>query len=434
MRAAMPRTVPLLSGFWEKSGALLWPQDRQGGGYGELIRASRWSLLFCFGFVFASGFGQTFFISLFQAQWQAEFDLSAAQMGTLYGLATLASGLFLPIGGRWLDFAAPARAGLLVLLGLACAAVVIAGSVSGWMLAIGLFALRFFGQGMSATLGSTYAARWFEHNRGRAISLSGLGYPASEAVMPFLATGAIALIGWRWAWGGVALGVVAIGIPLLFAGLARRDQRGEAGDEAEPSDKSNGGPERPAAHSVWLDRRFQLMIGVVAPLPFVGTGVIFFQATLAESRGWSVALFPLGFLLFALVRAFVSLSAGAWVDKVGAARLLVLPGLAFAVAIAALMHPSVWVIFAFFVMMGVSFGSSGAIMTSAFTEIFGKERIGTVRGASSSVAVFLTAAAPALFGWILAAGIAIESILGVCAVVLVVLPGACAFGLRRRLA
>ncbi|HEX9785867.1 MAG TPA: hypothetical protein VGA56_24455 [Opitutaceae bacterium] len=62
------------------------------------------------------------------------------------------------------------------------------------------------------------------------------------------------------------------------------------------------------------------MLAVTAPVPFVGTGVIFFQGTIGEIRGWSPAVFPTGFMLFAIVRALFSLSAGAWVDRIGSVR------------------------------------------------------------------------------------------------------------------
>lgn len=130
-------------------------------------------------------------------------------------------------------------------------------------------------------------------------------------------------------------------------------------------------------------------------------------------------------MLFALVRATVSLSAGAWVDRVGALRLIAIPGLAFSIGVLVLLSSNPVVILSFFVLMGISFGASGAVMTAAFTELFGKEHIGAVRGASSSISVFVTAAAPVLFGWILTFDGGITIILTGYAGLLVVLPLSC---------
>lgn len=317
----------------------------------------------------------------------------------------------------------PRRAALMVLLGLSLFTLLVSSIVNIWMLGICLFGLRFFGQGMSASLGVTYAARWFERNRGRAVSLSSLGYPLSEAVMPLSATLALATVGWRWTWVGSALLIWTILIPLALLSLRHRYRKGEAETIPGASDTGSGSPQSASSvtRSLWLDWRFYLMLGVVSPIPFVGTGVIFFQATLAESRGWGLAVFPSGFFLFAVVRAFFSLSAGAWVDRIGPLRLIGFPGLAFALAITFLLHPAVAMVIPFFIFMGISFGASGAVMTATFTEIFGKDRIGAVRGASSSVAVFVTAAAPALFGWVLDSGASLEQLLTGCILLLLVL-------------
>lgn len=422
-RRTIAPPLTILSGFWEKSGALLWPRNRQGEGYGSILKGQPWTVIFCFSFVFASGFGQTFFISLFQNSWQEELGLSAGQMGSLYGLATLISGLLLPWGGRWLDHTSPRRAALIVLLGLSFFTLLVSSIVTIWMLGICLFGLRFFGQGMSSSVGVSYAARWFERNRGRAVSLSSLGYPISEAVMPLSATLAIATLGWRFTWAGSAFFIAALLIPLTRLSLKHRYHKGESENNGEKSasDSDNQSETVSAAQrSLWLDWRFYLMLGIISPLPFVGTGVIFFQASLAEARGWSLAVFPSGFFLFAVVRALFSLSAGAWVDRIGPLRLIGFPGLAFALGITFLLHPAATMVIPFFIFMGISFGASGAVMTATFTEIFGKNRIGAVRGASSSLAVFIAASAPAIFGWVLDSGATLEHLLTGCVFLLLI--------------
>lgn len=64
-------------------------------------------------------------------------------MGTAYGLVTLASGLILPFGGRWLDRKSPAKAGTTVFLGLACTCILLSVSQNFWMLGLGLWGVRF---------------------------------------------------------------------------------------------------------------------------------------------------------------------------------------------------------------------------------------------------------------------------------------------------
>lgn len=406
--------VRILAGFWEKAGAWALPTDRQGGGYWQVARHSGPQIGFCLLFVFASSWGQTFLLSVFQPAWMAALDLGPGAMGAIYGGATLASGLALSLSGRWLDRTPARRLGTVTLLGLAACSLLAAGINHAATLAVALFGLRFFGQGLSSNVGITYAARWFTHNRGKAISLAGLGFPLGELFLPGLVT--LAVVGWGWRWAWVALGLLCLLaiLPLARALIARHpgaDTDYEARDAAEEGDDS-------ARHRLLHDWRFFAMLGMVWPLPFVGTGVIFFQGLIAAERGWNAAVFPTGFMVFAIVRALCALSAGAWVDRLGAVRLLPVPALAFATGLACLLGSEPAWAYAFFTGMGVSFGASGAVTTAAWTELFGAARIGTIRALSSSFAVFVTAAAPVAFGLAFGRGWPVATVVVVCAALL----------------
>lgn len=389
-----------IAGFWEKAGAWAMPMDRQGGGYLDVTRDHGPAVGFCLLFVFASSWGQTFLLSVFQPHWMRALHLSPGQLGALYGGATLASGVLLMLGGRWLDQTSPARAAGITLGGLALFSLLAALSFHAAVLAVALFGLRFFGQGLSSNVGMTYAARWFTHNRGKAISLAGLGFPLGELLLPGAVTLAVLGFGWRGAW--LVLALLAAGAlwPLSRALLARHPRTNV--DHERSLAVKDTGPRR--RRELLRQPKFYAMLAAMSPLPFVGTGVIFFQATLAESRGWSPAIFPTGFMLFAVVRAFCSLSAGAWVDRVGALRLIPLPPLLFAVGLGGLLQESPWGAYAFFVCLGMSFGAAGAVTTAAWVELFGSRLIGTIRSVSSGVAILITAAAPWIFGISLDAG------------------------------
>ena len=62
------------------------------------------NLLF-FGFLiaFASGFGQTFFISLFSQDFRNTFELTNTQFGSLYSVATVLSAITIIWGGKLID-------------------------------------------------------------------------------------------------------------------------------------------------------------------------------------------------------------------------------------------------------------------------------------------------------------------------------------------
>ncbi|HUG09802.1 MAG TPA: MFS transporter [Opitutaceae bacterium] len=417
----------IVAGFWEKAGAWALPRDSRGEGYGPILR-ERWvEISFCTLFVFASSWGQTFLLSIFQPSWREELSLSKGAMGALYGGATLASGLLLPLAGRWLDRAPSDRAAAVTLAGLAIGGLIAAAASEVWMLALALFALRFFGQGLSANVGVTRAARWFEHNRGKAVSLAGLGFPLGEAVLPAVVTILIGVMGWRWAW--VALAGIAVAVlgPVAYA-LLRRRRAARGLSKPLPTRRTH---DHGARGSLMRDWRFYGMLAVTAPVPFVGTGVIFFQGTIAADRGWPASVFPTGFILFAVIRALFSLSAGAWVDRVGSLRLLAAPTTLFALGLVLLTQPSPAFAFGFFALLGVGFGAASGVMTTAWTDLFGAHRIGLVKSLSSSFAVICAALAPIVFGYALDAGVSIESILWICAAAMVAISWPMSVILRR---
>jgi MFS family permease len=390
-------------GFWARVGGWALPRDARGEGYQDLTRGHAPEVGFCLLFVFASSWGQTFLLAVFQPYWVRELGITAGTMGTLYAAATLGSGLLLPWAGRWLDRAAPPFTGTVTLLGLSFFAAGMAFVTHPAVLLLMLFGLRFLGQGVSSSIGLTNAGRWFTHNRGKALTLAALGFPLGEALLPISLTLLLAFAGWRHTW--LLLAAVSL---VVFLPLARWLGARHRHDRTEP-------PSPRVAHhgtgSLWRDWRFLSLLVMMAPLPFVSTGVIFFQGFIAESHGWTDTVIPTAFIVFALVRAVWSLSAGAWVDRLGAIRLIPLPPLLFGLGLLFLFHSSPFSAHLFFAFLGLSFGCAGAISTGTWSDVFGTDRLGFIRGISSSAAVFVTALAPLVFGLAIDHGLTLEGMI-----------------------
>ncbi|MEP0275539.1 MAG: MFS transporter, partial [Nitratireductor sp.] len=135
---------------------------------------------------FFSSFGQTFFISLSAGQIRAEYELSHGGFGTLYMGATLASALTLPKFGQIVDRYSAQKVALIIMPLLAAAALLMAVSSHIAVLAVSIYMLRLFGQGMMTHNAFTAMARWFSAQRGRAVSVVTLGHNVGEAVVPLL--------------------------------------------------------------------------------------------------------------------------------------------------------------------------------------------------------------------------------------------------------
>ena len=420
------RYIP--AGFWEKSG--LW-RLRQGfakSSYLAFLRADPAALSFCLLWICGSGLGQTFFLSIFQPFWLASLGLTTGSMGLLYGSATLASGLLLQRLGRWVDHSASSRVVLVAGFGLAAGYILMALTLHWAMLLVALFLMRFFGQGVSSMLGTTSAVRWFSQDQSKAVSVAGLGYPLGEAVFPWLLLLAVGLIGWRGtAWGVAALALAAF-LPASFWLLRR-----SVGARRQRDAAAGGTRAAKPARSVFRDKMFLAILCVIVPQPFIGTGIIFFQTIIADYHGWPGGTFATGFLIFALARAPCSIFAGAWADRIGPQRLLGLPTVILGAGLLLLILPQPVAAYGYFACMGLCFGLSSAIVTPLLSRIFGVDRIGEVRGASASVAIFSTALAPAVFGYALQLGARPTEVLAVCSGVLLLISLPVSLILRSRL-
>ncbi|HBJ91509.1 MAG TPA: MFS transporter, partial [Hyphomonadaceae bacterium] len=150
-----------------------------------------------------SGFGQTYFISLSNDAIRAAHGLSHSQFGLIYGGATLASAFTLSNFGKLVDRFSVRRSAILTVLGLslACALMAIS-SLTVVILPLAIFALRLFGQGFCGHVAMTSAGKWYTKNRGKAVSIVGLGFPLSESFMPAVAAVILSTAGLAYLWGG----------------------------------------------------------------------------------------------------------------------------------------------------------------------------------------------------------------------------------------
>lgn len=261
------------------------------------------SLLF-FGFLltFFSGFGQTFFVSLFVTDIQSYFGLSDGFFSGLYALATLMSAATLSWAGKYIDLIRFPRFTLRVIAGLCLALVLLSQSYFLPLLVLGLYGIRLFGQGLMTHTSLTSMGKFFDKDRGKAISLAALGHPAGEAVFPILFVGLMGLVGWRMSLLIASL-VLFMFVPVVLLLLyGKKDYPRMRLFVPAFSNKSEAKKEaRPlrflSTKAFWI----------MAPSNFasasIGTAFIFFQLKLGAERGWSPTFLASSFAAFALAGA-----------------------------------------------------------------------------------------------------------------------------------
>lgn len=356
---------------------------------------------------FSSSFGQTYFISLFSGDLRAAFDLSHGGFGGLYTLATLGSAATLVWLGRLADTQPLARLSVATILGLALTALAMAAVASPVMLVLVLFGLRLFGQGLLSHLCFTAMGRWYNAQRGRAIAIAAMGFPAGEALFPIVAVGLALWIGWRETWVVAAGALVLVSLPLAHALLRhgrtpRNPAPVEGGGKVLPRDWTRG--------EVLRDPLFYaLMPGILAPA-FIMTGVFFHQVHLVETKGWSLALFAAAYPGYSLAAVGTSLAFGWAVDRWNAGRLLPAYLLPMAAGLFLLgLVDAPWVALAFMALGGATGGAATTLIGSLWAEIYGTRHLGAIRALAVAAMVFATGLAPGIMGGLLDLGIGLEA-------------------------
>lgn len=362
-----------------------------------------WWLATGFLLTFASSFGQTYFIALFAGGFREEFGLSNGQWGGIFTLATLGSAAVIAQAGRLADTVPLVRLAVAVVLAFAASATLMMMATGPIMLLVAVFGLRFCGQGMMSHISMTAMARWFRANRGRAMAVAILGFPAAEALLPLLAVPTIATFGWRLTWGFVAAILLVAVLPLVFVLMRQgRTPQGEGGGE---SAVGMGGRHWTRGEVLRSWTFWVLMPGVLAP-PFIGTAIFFHQVHVSEVRDFSLATMAMAFPVYAAGVVATSFAAGFIVDRLGPTRLLPFLLLPLGTGAAILSLPgdvTIW----FLTLFGAALtnGMMATVAGTLWPTLYGTRWIGGVKALATSLLVFATAIGPGITGVLIDVGI-----------------------------
>jgi MFS family permease len=316
-------------------------------------------------------------------------------------LATLSSALCLPWVGASVDRHAVWRVAAVTVFLLALACTTMALSRSLLLLALTIFVLRLFGQGMMTHIAFTAMGRWYSARRGRAVSIAAIGVTVGEACFPLLFVSFAGVAGWRSTWFMAAGALVFVAAPLIL-GLMRVERAPRSSDPPPRASHVRNWSRR----EVVRDPLFYLMLMAVLAPPFIGTTIFFHQVHLVEIRGWSLQLFAASFTVMAAAMIFFAIIAGYLVDRFSALRLLptyLLPLAAACMVLGAFEQQ--WSAFVFMLLLGVSYGIATTLLGALWPEMYGIAHLGAIRSAIIAVMVFATAAGPGLTGWLIDFGV-----------------------------
>jgi MFS family permease len=368
-----------------------------------------------FGFIMSlsSSFGQTFYIALSGADIRAEFGLTHGGFGSWFAVATIASAVTLVWLGRVIDridlrwYTVGACSGLIISMLVIAAAPTIA------ILVVGLYLARLTGQGLMTHISSTSMGRYFDTDRGKAVSVAAMGLSLGEAVLPTIVVVLIVQLGWRGTWfaaASAATVALAVLVPWMLRGQAERHHA-----YLERADRHSGQSQGSGAQwtrgEVLRDPRFYVAAAAVLSFPFFGTGFVFHQVHIANVKGWPLELLASAFVLLAVFKVVTSLAVGTLIDRFGSVPMLpvmLTPLAAMLIAIA--VSDAAIVPFVYLGFLGIGVGILMPVMGSLWPELYGVVHLGAIRAMMIAMSALTSATSPAVFGLLLDAGVPIETI------------------------
>lgn len=373
--------------------------------------AQSWPLL-AFGFlsIFWGNFGQSFFISWYGAPIQESLGLSAGRYGSLYSIATLSSGLLIMVFGGWIDRLPLRFFATLAALGLTLAGIVMALAYHPLMLLLGLFLIRFCGQGLMPHTAQTTMARYFDADRGKALSVSASGVPVGEVILPIAAVALITAIGWRSSWGVIALITVIIYIPSMLWLLHKAPVETRSRPVTASPDQLKNSAGR---IDMLRDYRFWLALPTVLGGPFMVTGIFIHQGFILEEKDWSAAWLASCFIIYGITHWLTQMVTGVLIDRFSAQTVLrwVLVPLMTAVFVLAHLQGN-WVAPVFMILLAMTIGSGSPTGGALWAEVYGTAKLGSIRSLMSSLMIISTAISPFVLGVLIDQDLGLSDIFG----------------------
>lgn len=294
----------------------------------------------------------------------------AALAGT-FGLARVVSAAVAPALGVLVDRRGPRLLTLLGTVCLAAGALLLAGSHTLWHVVVGYAVVMAVG---GVALGDLSAdatvTRWFVRRRGRALAVATMGLSAAGIVLPLPVAYAITTVGWRGAWVLMAAAVLVLGAAAATAMRARPEDHGLVADGAAagadvPLETSLTARQALRTPAFWL-----LVAGAVVTLLYV--------LHTAAKPLWGLVAERVD-VRYCIATCYAG----------GGAGILLL-----------LMSPSFAAVLAFTAVYGLTRGAQSFVTSLAWSEYFGRDAQGAIRGLAAPARFIASAAGPVLGGWV----------------------------------
>jgi MFS family permease len=324
--------------------------------------------------------------------------VSRSAISGAYLVGTLLAAAALPSIGYRIDRVGVSRAMTLVGLAFGAALVLLGGAQGLVTLAIGFLGIRMLGQGALSLVGQTGIALWFDRKRGLAIGISTVAAGVLMATSPLFFSLLIDLVGWRWAWVVLGIGIWLTVVPIgRFAMVDRPSDIGQLPDGAVATadDESARVQQSFTSREAIRTPAFWTVSATVSVTACLVTGLTFHHLAIMAARGLDRTEAAAVFIPQMIAASVAGFLFGWLTDRVSPRILLPASGavLAGALVLATLVQPGALAL-TYGLVLGVNLGQIQSISTAVYPKWFGTAHIGAIRGIATSVMVAASATGP----------------------------------------
>ena len=357
--------------------------------------------------------GQTMGLAVFTDSFIEVLGLTRTELSLAYLVGTVGSSLFLARAGRWYDLFGGRTMITISSLVLSLMIVYISfvdslstmlgGSsfISFFLIMIGYFGVRFFGQGILTSCSRNVLLLWFVKKRGLVGGIRNVFVSLGFSIAPLFLAGLISLYGWRESlWILAALGGFGFS---LMAFIFIRDNPQSCGMRADGVDSESQEEIQEEAESVTLhlvkrNPIFWIYSLSLSMHALFGTAIVFHIVSIFEEVGKGKAEAFSYFIPAAIFSTTSNLLASWAADKINLKPILIIMLLSFCVGSLGFINlEKDWGFWVLAFGFGVGGGLWGVISNLTFIRFFGPKHLGEISGFSTSLTVFASAIGPAAF-------------------------------------
>ena len=264
----------------------------------------------------------------------------------------------------------------------------------------------FGGAAVGEVVTQSTVVKWFVRRRGRAIAFSSMGGAAAGAVLTPLISIIVFTIGWRTGWLAMAVMFFVLLLPVSFLMVRRPEDVGllpdgaDPSDDIQPDDHARGTHEPEYSYQLREALRTRALWLLTITLTIVGlciSSVVLHEFSFVTDQGFTPAVATAVLSTHAAMAVTGRLLWGFIVEHFQVRYCMASVFIVCALALVILMTAnSTPMLFVFAIIYGLSIGGYSVTTAVAFASYFGRDYVGTIRGAVSPLIIGSVAIGPLL--------------------------------------